>query len=116
MQKLELFVRGRNHAMGRKTTGLILPGIFRGRMYFPQFLVGATAALAVIFGWIYSVTGSFWVSLAWTVISAVVLQVGYFACLLVMIFRRVDEATDADRAVQKKPDGASPAKHDGTSF
>ncbi len=85
-------------------------------MYFPQFLVGATAALAVIFGWIYSVTGSFWVSLAWTVISAVVLQVGYFACVLIMIFRRVDETTDADRAVQKKSDEAFPAKRDGISF
>ena len=46
----------------------------------------------------------------------VVLQVGYFACLLVMIFRRVDETTDADRAVQKKSDEAFPAKRDGISF
>ncbi|PZV36532.1 exopolysaccharide production repressor protein [Mesorhizobium kowhaii] len=85
-------------------------------MYFPQFLVGATAALALIFGWIYSVTGSFWASLGWTVISAVVLQVGYFACVLIMIFRHVDEATDADQAVQKKPNGAFPAKRDGIFF
>jgi hypothetical protein len=83
-------------------------------MYLSRFLVGATATLVFIFGWIYSVTGSFWASAAWTAIGAVVLQVGYFACVLVVIFRHADEAIDADRAAKR--DDVFPVERDGIFF
>jgi hypothetical protein len=85
-------------------------------MYFPQFLIGASVTLVLIFGWIYSVTGLLWSSFIWMVIAANVLQVGYFVYVLFVIFRRVSEAVDADRAVGTKPDGAFPAERDGIFF
>ncbi len=72
--------------------------------------------LAFIFGWIYSVTGLLWSSFVWMVIAANLLQVGYFAYVLFVIFRRVNEAVDADRALDKRPEGAFPAKRDGIFF
>jgi len=50
------------------------------------------------------------------VIAANLLQVGYFAYVLFVIFRRVNEAVDADRALDKRPEGAFPAKRDGIFF
>ena len=80
-----------------------------GQMYFPQFLVGMAATLLVVLGWTFSSTGSIWAALGWTVLAAVVLQVGYFAAVLLLVHgetRVVDEAKSSDAP-------ASPAKLPG---
>ncbi|RWM28259.1 MAG: hypothetical protein E5Y01_02605 [Mesorhizobium sp.] len=57
-------------------------------MYFPRFLIGMTASLVVTMGWVYAVTGSPWLSLAWTLAAALLLQAGYFIAILIMVFGR----------------------------
>ncbi|BCH05049.1 hypothetical protein MesoLj131b_70480 (plasmid) [Mesorhizobium sp. 131-2-5] len=56
-------------------------------MYFPRFLVGATAALAILLIWTYNATGSVWYSLMWTTLGAFVLQLGYFLAVGFLVFR-----------------------------
>lgn len=56
-------------------------------MYFPRFLVSATVVLVVLMLWSYSATGSFWYSLIWTALGALVLQLGYFLVVGFLIFR-----------------------------
>lgn len=58
-----------------------------GEMYFPRCLVSATVVLAVILIWTYYATGSFWHSLIWTALGALVLQLGYFLVVGFLIFR-----------------------------
>ena len=57
-------------------------------VYFPRFLIGMTASLVVTMGWIYAATGSPWLSLAWTLAAALLLQTGYFIAVLIMVFGR----------------------------
>ncbi|RWO79719.1 MAG: hypothetical protein EOQ95_29650 [Mesorhizobium sp.] len=47
-------------------------------MSFPQFLVGMTAAAFVLALSAFLATGSIWKALGWTVLTLIVLQVGYF--------------------------------------
>lgn len=79
-----------------------------GQMYFPQFLVGMVVTLLVILGWMFASTGSVWAALGWTVLAAVILQVGYFAAVLWLVQREgaTDEAKSSEGA-------ASPAKLPG---
>ncbi|MER8846089.1 exopolysaccharide production repressor protein [Mesorhizobium australicum] len=56
-------------------------------MYFPRFLVGVTAALTILFIWIYNATGLVLDSLIWTAIAAFMLQLGYFLALGFLVFR-----------------------------
>ena len=85
-----------------------------GQMYFPQFLVGMVATLLVILGWTYTSTGSAWQALGWTVLAAVVLQVGYFAAVLWLVHgetRVTDEGkADVSSAPAKIP---GPFERDG---
>lgn len=57
-------------------------------MYFPQFLVGMFTTSAALGAWAYEVTGSIWKAVAWAIIAAVLLQVGYFALVLRLVYRR----------------------------
>ncbi|TIO62071.1 MAG: hypothetical protein E5Y00_24080, partial [Mesorhizobium sp.] len=54
-------------------------------MYFPQFLVGMLITSSVVGTWAYEVTGSVWMSIAWSLLAALLLQVGYLA----IVFRLV---------------------------
>jgi hypothetical protein len=79
-----------------------------GQMYFPQFLVGMTAALLVVLGWAFASTGSVWVSLGWTFLAAVVLQAGYFVAVLWLV-RGESHVSDESKAT----DTGAPAKLPG---
>jgi hypothetical protein len=66
-------------------------------MYFPQFLVGMVATSGSLAIWAYCATGSVWVALAWTAMSAALLQVGYFMLLARLIYLPdTPEGTKAD--------------------
>jgi len=57
-------------------------------MYFPQFLVGMLTASGIVGAWAYVATGSTWKAGAWGVITAVLLQVGYFALVFKLVYGR----------------------------
>ncbi|QPC95210.1 hypothetical protein GA829_19255 [Mesorhizobium sp. INR15] len=66
-------------------------------MYFPRFLIGMFATSGIVAIWAYTATGSIWKALVWTIIAAIVLQVGYFA----VVVRRISNLP-ADQ--QAEPD------------
>ncbi|PTE06783.1 exopolysaccharide production repressor protein [Mesorhizobium helmanticense] len=83
-------------------------------MYFPQFLVGMVVTVCVIGAWTYEATGSVRIAVAWTALTAVLLQVGYFALFVRLVFRR-NPAADAKArtnpqttAMQSSPEGSEP--------
>jgi exopolysaccharide production repressor protein len=82
-------------------------------MYFPHFLVGMFIALGIIAIWIYTATGSVWSAVAWTLISAIVVQVGYFLILLLLIFRRIPERDEANSSTRARN---PPLHNDGIFF
>ena len=57
-------------------------------MYFPQFLVGMLMASSVVGTWAYGTTGSIWMSTAWTLMAAVLLQVGYLGFVFRLLYGR----------------------------
>lgn len=58
-------------------------------MDFPRFLVGMAAVSATVAAWAYVATGSVWIALAWTALSATVIQLGYFALLVRRVYPSV---------------------------
>jgi hypothetical protein len=77
-----------------------------GPMYFPQFLVGMFTTSGVVGAWAYVATGSIWKVVAWGIIAAVLLQVGYFALVLRLVYGRRDteqEAEETDPDSTKQP-------------
>ena len=73
-------------------------------MYFPQFLVGMVTTSVVVTAWAYLATGSIWKAFVWGIITAVVLQVGYFALVVGLIYGRRDNEQKA--AEETSPDAA----------
>jgi hypothetical protein len=73
-------------------------------MFFPQFLVGMFTTSAGVAIWTYLATGSFWKALAWTALTLIVLQLGYFLLAFGLFYQRSTKSTDA------KPDPVSPVK------
>lgn len=65
-------------------------------MYFPQFLVGMLTTSGVVGAWAYVATASVWKSVAWALIAAVLLQVGYFALVFKLVYRRQDTEQEAE--------------------
>ncbi|TIM10919.1 MAG: hypothetical protein E5Y67_25690 [Mesorhizobium sp.] len=65
-------------------------------MSFPQFLVGMTAASFVVALSTFLVTGSIWKALGWTVLTLIVLQLGYFLSVVRLIYR-AERKTHSDR-------------------
>ncbi|QND60556.1 exopolysaccharide production repressor protein [Mesorhizobium huakuii] len=59
-------------------------------MYFPQFLLGMLTTSGVVGAWAYVATGSMWRAVAWGIIAAAVLQVGYFALVFRLVYGRRD--------------------------
>ncbi|WP_192384724.1 exopolysaccharide production repressor protein [Mesorhizobium silamurunense] len=75
-------------------------------MYFPQFLVGMLMASSVVGTWAYAATGSIWMSIAWTLIAAVLLQVGYLGFVFRLLYgqrhsEQKAEATNPDATKQQ---------------
>lgn len=56
-------------------------------MYFPQFVIGMIATSASVAISAYLKTGSPWVALAWAATSAVLLQIGYFALVVRLVYQ-----------------------------
>ncbi|WP_246506381.1 hypothetical protein [Mesorhizobium silamurunense] len=85
-----------------------------GQMYFPQFLVGMTATLAVILGWTYASTGSVWAALGWTFMAGVVLQAGYFVAVLWLVHGETRVKDEAKAGTASTPaELPSPFERDG---
>ncbi|PBB89024.1 hypothetical protein CK215_29850 [Mesorhizobium sp. WSM3864] len=75
-------------------------------MYFPQFLVGMLITSSLVGTWAYEATGSVWMSIAWSLLAALLLQVGYLAIVFRLVYgRRHSEPkakeTDPDAAKQQ---------------
>ncbi|ESZ03518.1 hypothetical protein X737_37530 [Mesorhizobium sp. L48C026A00] len=65
-------------------------------MNFPQFLVGMTAAAFVVALSTFLATGSIWKALGWTVLTLIVLQLGYFLSVVRLIYS-AERKTHSDR-------------------
>ncbi|TIL26425.1 MAG: hypothetical protein E5Y32_17950 [Mesorhizobium sp.] len=65
-------------------------------MNFPQFLVGMIAAAFVVALSTFLATGSIWKALGWTVLTLIVLQLGYFLSVVRLIYR-AERKTHSDR-------------------
>jgi hypothetical protein len=65
-------------------------------MYFPQFLVGMLTTSCVVGACAYVATGSIWKAVAWGIIAAVLLQVGYLALVFRLVFGRRDTERKAE--------------------
>ena len=89
------------------------PGRFNdwGTMYFGQFLVGMSATAVIVAVWTYMATGSFWEAFAWTIVTLLVVQVGYFVLVMRLIYRRARKAAD-----QGEVDAVPPLHRDGVSL
>ncbi|PBC02939.1 hypothetical protein CK220_17130 [Mesorhizobium sp. WSM3860] len=57
-------------------------------MYFPQFLVGMLITSSVVGTWAYEATGSVWMSIAWSLLAALLLQVGYLGIVFRLVYGR----------------------------
>ena len=74
-----------------------------GAMYFPQFLVGMLTTSVGVGAWAYTATGSIWKAIVWGIIAAVLMQVGYFALVVRLVYgrrdteRKAQETTDATK-------------------
>ncbi|BCH06035.1 exopolysaccharide production repressor protein [Mesorhizobium sp. USDA 4775] len=81
----------------------------RAIMYFPQFLVGMFTTSAVVAIWAEMETGSVGKALVWTVLTLMMLQVGYFLLAFGLFYKRSTESTDTE------PDTAhQPVRRDGS--
>ncbi|TJV41695.1 MAG: hypothetical protein E5Y02_17400 [Mesorhizobium sp.] len=81
-------------------------------MYFGHFLVGMSVTTVFIAVWTYLATGSFWEALAWTVVTLLVLQVGYFMLVVRLIYKRAHHAATSEDTVNVVP----PLHRDGVWF
>ncbi|WP_348642196.1 exopolysaccharide production repressor protein [Mesorhizobium sp. B2-3-5] len=81
-------------------------------MYVGRFLVGMSATTIIVAVWAYMATGSFWKALTWTVVTLVVLQVGYFVLVVGLIHRRAQDAATSQDSIDAVP----PLHRDGVSF
>jgi exopolysaccharide production repressor protein len=81
-------------------------------MYFGQFLVGMSATAVIVAVWTYMATSSFWEAFAWTIVTLLVVQVGYFVLVVMLIFRRAHHAATSQDPVDAVP----PLHRDGVWF
>jgi hypothetical protein len=75
-------------------------------MYFPQFLVGMFTTSVVVGAWAYVATGSIWKAFVWGIIIATLLQVGYFALVIRLVYGRRDTEQEAEETTT--PDDTEP--------
>ncbi|MFW8694600.1 MULTISPECIES: exopolysaccharide production repressor protein [Mesorhizobium] len=62
-----------------------------------------SATTIIVAVWTYMATGSFWKALGWTIAVLVVLQVGYFALVIRLIYSRARKAADQGEANAVRP-------------
>lgn len=79
-------------------------------MYFPQFLVGMFTTSFIVAIWTYIATGSSWKALAWTILTLIILQVGYFLLAFGLFYKRSTKVTDAK---QEPVSPIKPLRRDG---
>ncbi|WP_342780261.1 exopolysaccharide production repressor protein [Mesorhizobium intechi] len=70
-----------------------------------------SATTIIVALWAYVATGSFWKALGWTIAVLVVLQIGYFALVMRLIYSRARKA-----ASRGEVDGVPPLHRDGVSL
>ncbi|WP_246135873.1 hypothetical protein [Mesorhizobium intechi] len=63
-------------------------------MYFPHFLVGMFTTSALVGIWADVETGSVGTAVAWTVLTLMMLQVGYFLLAFGLFYKRSTKSTD----------------------
>ncbi|WP_432431149.1 exopolysaccharide production repressor protein [Mesorhizobium loti] len=68
-----------------------------------------SATTIVVAVWTYMATGSFWEALAWTVVTLIILQVGYVVLVIRLIYRRAQQAEASHEQVSRVP----PLRRDG---
>ena len=64
-------------------------------MLLPRFVVWMFTTSTVVAIWTYIATGSVWKALAWTALTLIVLQVGYFLLAFGLFYQRSTKSTDA---------------------
>jgi exopolysaccharide production repressor protein len=83
-------------------------------MSFPLFLRGLVGVLLVFAITTYLITGSLWTTFVQTVICAVLIQVGYFAALLFLVWRlagkKEGEVAKGEAVQSPSEDGPSATK------
>jgi len=67
-------------------------------MYFPQFLVGMLATSLIVAIWAGLATGSAGTALGWAVLAMIVLQAGYFALVVCLVYSRASKGAETSRA------------------
>ena len=82
-------------------------------MYLPQFLAGMFFTSGIVALWTYTATGSVWSALSWTIVDLVVLQVGYFAFVIRLAYKRPRVDAQASSA---SPSRVPSVHRDGTLF
>ena len=79
-------------------------------MYLPHFLIGMFLTSGIVGLWAYAATGSVWKAVGWTIVDVVILQVGYFAFVIRLVYKR----TTADAAANSAPPShVQPFRRDG---
>jgi hypothetical protein len=76
-------------------------------MYFRQFLVGMFTTSGVVGAWAYVATGSIWKAVAWGIIAAVLLQVGYFALVFRLVYGGETPSRSRRRLLRTPPNSRS---------
>ncbi|RWD32034.1 MAG: hypothetical protein EOS22_03260 [Mesorhizobium sp.] len=85
-------------------------------MYFPRFLVGATTTMLVVAGWVYHATGSIWRTTGWTVLIAIILQLGYFVAVAGLIYFGAFKGAGTGDTSTSDESGSLPIGRDGISL
>ncbi len=85
-------------------------------MYFPRFLVGATITLLVVVIWVYHTTDSIWRTVGWAMLIATILQIGYFAAVVLLIYLDVSKPAETIDSSTGDETGSLPIRRDGISL
>lgn len=56
-------------------------------MYFPHFVGGMVSTLCAVATWAYAATASFWLACCRAIVTAAILQAGYFFLILGLVLR-----------------------------
>jgi hypothetical protein len=67
-------------------------------MYLPQFLVGMFATSFIVAIWADMGTGAVWTALGWAILALVILQLGYVALVVSLIYERASKGAEASPA------------------
>ena len=80
-------------------------------MSFPLFLRGMLFALAAFAITTYFLTQSIWLTVLWTVLCAVIIQVGYFVGVLLMVWGQAGKSGNGQTPPEARNSGVSPEEN-----